>query len=119
MTVILKKSAVIGSGNYRDFLWFEDYDLWVRMFNKGYIGANLPLYLVNVRAENSMFARRGGWKYLKQDLKFQKFLYSFEFITMAQFMQNVVMRSIVRLLPNVIRILIYKHLLRRKLLRGI
>lgn len=31
MTVLFKKTAVINSGNYRDFLWFEDYDLWVRM----------------------------------------------------------------------------------------
>lgn len=113
MTVFFKKQAVLDSGNYRDFLWFEDYDLWVRSLQKGYEVANLPEFLVDVRADNDMFARRGGWKYLKQDLKFQKFLYCSEFINVIQFLKNVVVRSIVRLMPNSVRVLIYKSLLRR------
>lgn len=113
MTVILKKSAVIDSGNYRDFLWFEDYDLWVRMLSKGYVGANLPLYLVNVRAEDDMFARRGGYKYLKQDLKFQKFLLDNRFINIIQFLKNILFRSMVRIMPNRLRVLVYKAFLRK------
>ncbi len=112
MTVIFKKQAVVDSGNYRDFLWFEDYDLWVRVIQNGYEVANLPEFLVDVRADNNMFARRGGWSYLKQDVKFQKFLYSSGFITVVQFIKNVVVRSMVRLLPNSLRVFIYKNLLR-------
>lgn len=113
MTVILKKSAVLKSGNYRDFLWFEDYDLWVRMLSKGYKGENLPLYLVNVRAEDDMFARRGGYKYLKQDLKFQKFLLDNRFINIIQFLKNILFRSMVRIMPNRLRVLVYKAFLRK------
>lgn len=113
MTMIFKKQAVLDSGNYRDFLWFEDYDLWVRIIQKGYEVANLPEFLVDVRANGEMFARRGGWKYLKQDLKFQKFLYSDGFINLFQFIKNVVVRSVVRLLPNSVRVWIYKGLLRK------
>lgn len=112
MTVIFKKQAVLDSGNYRDFLWFEDYDLWVRIIQNGFVVANLPDFLVDVRADDGMFARRGGWKYLKQDVMFQKFLLCSEFITGVQFMKNVVIRSLVRVLPNGIRILFYKIILR-------
>jgi len=113
MTVIFKKQVVLDSGNYRDFLWFEDYDLWVRIIQKGYEVANLPEFLVDVRAGNDMFARRGGWKYLKQDLKFQRFLFNSRFINAFRFMRNVIVRSVVRLMPNCVRVCIYKNLLRR------
>lgn len=114
MTVIFKKSAVLDSGNYRDFLWFEDYDLWVRMLQKGYVVSNLPEYLVNVRANQEMFTRRGGWKYLNQDYKFQKFLFSVKFITAQELLINLVIRTIIRVLPNTLRSMIYKRFLRKQ-----
>lgn len=113
MTMVLKKEAVIKAGNYRDFLWFEDYDMWVRMLQKGYIAANIPEYLVNVRADEEMFARRGGWQYLKQDYRFQKFLLKTGFITSAEFLMNIVIRTIVRLMPDAVRSWIYKKFLRK------
>lgn len=113
MTIIYKKSAVLDSGNYRDFLWFEDYDLWVRMIQKGYIVANIPEVLVNVRADDEMFARRGGWKYWKQDMKFQRILYSVGFICLSDFILNIFIRSFTRVLPNVARIKLYKFVLRK------
>ena len=112
MTVIFKKQAVLDSGNYRDFLWFEDYDLWVRVIQNGYEVANLPEFLVDVRAGNDMFARRGGWKYLKQDLRFQRFLLESKFITVFKFIENLFVRSIVRLVPNDVRVWVYKVMLR-------
>ena len=112
VTVVLKKSAVIQSGNYRDFLWFEDYDLFVRILQKGYIAANIPECLVNVRADKDMFARRGGWQYLKQDCKFQKQLLKTKFICKTDFLINITIRSIVRLIPNKVRSYLYKKILR-------
>ena len=113
MTVIFRKSAVLDSGNYRDFLWFEDYDLWVRMLQKGYKAANLPEYLVNVRADDEMFARRGGWKYLEQDVRFQKELYKNGFTNAVLCISNVMIRSTMRLVPNFMRIYFYKTILRK------
>lgn len=112
MTVVFKKSAVLDSGNYRDFLWFEDYDLWVRIIQKGYETANIPKVLVNVRANDEMFARRGGWKYLKQDLKFQINIKKTMLINNWIFINNVFIRVLVRILPLRLRIWIYKHRLR-------
>ena len=115
MTMVLKKESVIKAGNYRDFLWFEDYDLWVRMLQKGYIAANIPEYLVNVRADKEMFARRGGWQYLKQDYKFQNFLLKIGFTTKLEFLLNVVIRTVIRLIPNTVRSYFYEIFLRKKL----
>ena len=112
MTMLLKKEAVIKSGNYRDFLWFEDYDLWVRMLQKGYTAANIPEYLVNVRADEEMFARRGGWQYMKYDYKFQRFLVKTGFITESEFLVNIIIRTIVRLMPDALRRWTYKKFLR-------
>ncbi|WP_299448222.1 glycosyltransferase [uncultured Phascolarctobacterium sp.] len=114
MTVIYKKSAVMNSGNYRDCLWFEDYDLWVRMIQKGYKVANIPEVLVNVRADDAMFARRGGWKYWEQEVKFQKFLYVTNYINLVDFSTNFILRSVVRLLPNQLRSFFYNNFLRKR-----
>ncbi len=114
MTVVFKKQAVLDSGNYRDFPGFEDYDLWVRMLQKGYIAENLPEYLVNVRADEKMFARRGGLEYLKRELSFQRYLLESGYINYITFVENVAIRSFVRIVPNSLRAIIYKKLLREK-----
>lgn len=114
MTVIYKKSAVLDSGNYRDFLWFEDYDLWVRMIQKGYLLANIPEVLVNVRADDEMFARRGGWKYWKQDMKFQSFLYDFGFLSFFELKINIILRLLIRFVPVELRSFIYINFLRKR-----
>lgn len=115
MSVVFRKSAVIQSGNYRDFLWFEDYDLWVRMLSKGYKGANLPLYLMNVRAGNDMFKRRGGWKYLKQDINFQRYLLKISFTNLYYFIFNILVRVVIRMVPNYIRVVFYRYALRDRI----
>ena len=114
MTVMFKKSVVLKAGNYRHFLWFEDYDLWIRMLQSGTIAANLPEVLVKVRADKEMFARRGGFTYLVQDVKFQNFLLNSNFISWYTYATNVVLRVAVRLFPNRLRALIYKNFLRDK-----
>lgn len=114
MTIIYKKQAVINSGNYRDFLWFEDYDLFVKILQKGYIAANISECLVNVRADKDMFARRGGWQYLKQDYKFQKVLVKMKFIKKTEYILNISIRILIRLFPNNMRSFFYKRFLRIK-----
>ena len=69
--------------------------------------------LKNVRADDEMFARRGGWKYLKQDLKFQKFLYRSRYIGVVDFGFNCIIRTIMRIMPNWLRVCVYKNKLRK------
>ena len=84
------------------------------MIDNGCKVANLPDILVSVRADKDMFARRGGWNYLKQDIKFQKFLLDIKYITKKSFFMNLVIRTIVRLIPNSIRNKFYTVFLRKR-----
>lgn len=112
MSVVFKKSAVVKSGNYRDFLWFEDYDLWIRMIQSGYRVANLPEVLVNVRADGNMFARRGGIAYINREVRFQLSVYKSDFIKFDTLVYNLFVRILVRVFPNKLRIFVYKKLFR-------
>lgn len=113
MTVMYRKSAVVASENYRDFPWFEDYDLFVRMLQHGYQAANLPDVLVSVRAGKDMFARRGGWRYFRQELRFQSFMRQSGCISILEFLENILVRGAVRILPNRWRIWFYQTFLRK------
>lgn len=113
VTVMFKKTAVLNSGNYRHFLWFEDYDLFVRMLHHGCKAANLPEALVSVRADQNMFARRGGLRYLLQDFRFQKFLLEDGDIGYGGFLFNLSVRAGVRIMPNFMRIWFYQYILRK------
>ena len=83
------------------------------MLLNGYKAENLPEFLVNVRATEDMFSRRGGWLYLKQEIKFQLNLLKIHFIDRKIFALNVFLRSFVRILPNNLRIVLYKEFLRK------
>lgn len=83
------------------------------MLKHGFKAANLSDILISVRANKNQFARRGGLKYAKQDIKFQKFLYSIGFINYYEFIRNMLMRCIVRIIPNEMRTFLYQKFLRR------
>lgn len=70
MAVMFRKSAVLAAGNYQSVPYFEDYDLWVRMDQKGFLGANLPISLVYARIGNDMIGRRQGLSYCRHELFF-------------------------------------------------
>lgn len=112
MTVMYKKEAILKAGNYKEFLWFEDYNLWVRMFLSGAKGYNIQENLVNARTGKEMFSRRGGLKYIKQEINMQKFMLSKKYISSKEYFFNVLERVVVRIMPNKIRGLIYLKLLR-------
>lgn len=113
MTVVYWKDCVIEAGNYQTLLMNEDYYLWVRMLNKGFKMMNIPEILVYARAGSSMFKRRGGTQYIKSEWQLQKTFLEMNFIDPKIFLFNIVSRGFVRLLPNSIRGLIYKKVLRK------
>jgi len=111
--VMYKKSAVIAAGNYQDFLWNEDYHFWARMLQNKAVFKNLPQVLLYVRGGKSMYQRRGGWKYAKQDYKLQLRLHQIGFLTWSEAIGNMLLRLPVRLLPNIIRKFLYETFLRK------
>lgn len=114
MSVVFRKQSVLDSGNYQPLLWNEDYYLWVRMISNGYKIVNIPEVLVLVRSGNEMYKRRGGIKYIKNELILQKKMLDIKFITFIDFLINILLRSSVRIMPNIYRGVIYQKILRSK-----
>ena len=77
------------------------------MFRKAVIEANIQERLLWFRLSYEAFRRRGGVHYIKAESRFQKRLYLCGFISLSAFLQNVIIRLTVRLLPNRLRKFIY------------
>lgn len=110
MAVMFKKAAVIASGNYQKVPYFEDYDLWIRMIQKGYEAANIPEKLVKARIGNDMIGRRHGFAYAGHELFFLKRQFQSGFITKKEYLKLVVLRVPVRLLPKCMLQMFYRVL---------
>ena len=111
--VMFRKSAVLSAGGYQHFPLFEDYYLWVRMLLNGSRFYNIPESLLYFRMSPDMFKRRGGWRYAKDEVRFQYRLLDLKFIGVIQFCENVCVRFTVRILPNSFRSFFYKKILRK------
>jgi len=57
--VMFKKKNVLEVGNYRKYYLCEDYDLWIRMIEKGIKCKNIPEVLSYVRVGEDLYKRRG------------------------------------------------------------
>ncbi|MBO0959951.1 glycosyltransferase [Neobacillus sp. MM2021_6] len=112
MSVVFRKSAVISVGNYQPFLWNEDYFLWVRLLVNDFKITNIEDVLLKVRTGESMYSRRGGFKYLLSEIKLQKVFLDLKFTNVFDFGRNLFIRSGVRFLPNKLRAIVYKKILR-------
>ena len=94
--------------NKQSVPYFEDYDLWVRMDQKGFFGANLPVTLVYARIGNDMIGRRQGLSYCRHELFFLRRARESGFLSFPEYLAALVVRIPVRLLPKPILALVYK-----------
>ena len=113
-TVMFKKESVLKAGNYESFYLFEDWYLWVRMYLSGCKFANINEVLCYART-TEMHARRGGMKYYKSCKKLLKYMKQNKLIGTFKYLKMSTVRFIgYVLLPNKLRALAYKKLLRKK-----
>ena len=110
--VMFKKSSVELSGGYQPCPYFEDYDLWVRMYRDHAVLANLPDTLLYMRV-NGMYQRRGGIQYAKHIVEFRMKMYRYQVITFGEFLPMTVARMLVSLMPNGVRKYLYDTTLRK------
>lgn len=110
--VMFRKSAVLATGGYKHFPLLEDYYLWIRMLMNGAKFYNIQESLLYFRTSSDMFKRRGGWKYAMNEIRFQQMLEKEHFISYSQFVRNVCIRFVTRIIPNSWRTFIYKKMLR-------
>ena len=113
-SVMFRKSAIIASGGYKKFTFGEDYDLWVRVMMNGYKFYNIQDSLLYFRSSNDTIRKRGGLWYLRIDLSHHYDFYRMGFLTRYQFIYNIIIRVIIRLLPLNIRSFMYNKKLRTK-----
>ena len=113
-SIMFKKSKVIEAGNYRAYYLCEDYDMWIRMIEKGAKCYNFQEVLVYMRINEDFYKRRGGIKYLKSILKFKKEQYKKGFYSKKDYMISSFAHIIMCIIPNKIREILYKKVLRGK-----
>jgi glycosyltransferase involved in cell wall biosynthesis len=108
--VMYKKNIVQNSGGYKKMIWFEDYYLWARMILKGAKFYNIQESLVNMRAGCGQLERRSGLKYAVNEFTLQREFLNLGFINYFEFIRNVFIRYMVRILPKKLVKMIYKKL---------
>lgn len=111
--VMFRKSKVLAAGSYQSCYMFEDYDLWVRMYQNCCVFANLSDTILYMRV-NDMHKRRGGIQYAKAIVGFRNRMYQSGLITLPQHLYTTALRIIVSLLPNGVRKKIYDKKLRNR-----
>lgn len=113
MTAMFKKQVVQKVGGYQHMPYFEDYWLWVRMLKAGCKAKNVNAVLVKVRAGQDMIARRGGLNYAMCIIRFEKALHSIDIINFAEMTVYIILRCIVSVIPESLRLWIYRWKLRK------
>jgi O104-antigen biosynthesis beta-1,3-galactosyltransferase len=113
MTVMFRKASVLAVGNYQPFIGFEDYDLWARMLMRGKRLHNLEDVMVYARCGNGMQNRRGGLRYLKEELRLQQHFVKIGFLSKWQFLLNLITRTPIRMAPVPLRAMFYRRMLRQ------
>lgn len=109
-----KKSKVLEAGNYSsEYLYFEDWDLFNRMLASGCRADNLPEPLVAMRVSSDFYARRGGPSYLPHIWKFKFAQLRTGWFSPVDFIASFVPHAVVCVMPNGLRSLVYKRLLRK------
>ena len=113
-TLLLKRQSVLNAGNYQLFNAFEDYELYARMLKLGYKFANIPDFLVNMRAGQGMMNRRKGIKYfLTCELPCMNAMKKSGYINLKEYVRNVTLKFLLRVIPDWFRNWIYKRFLRK------
>lgn len=111
--VMFRKASVELSGGYQQCPYFEDYDLWVRMYRNHAQFANLPDTLLYMRVDG-MHQRRGGLRYAKCVIDFRVKMYRNQVITFGEFLPMTIVRVLVSLMPNSLRRFLYEKKLRKQ-----
>lgn len=113
MSVMYRRDKILKIGNYHSLNGFEDYDLWVRALRAGYQLGNDERVFVYVRAGKEMMARRGGFDYLKRNIKMRFLFYKEHFYSWQDLFITTLGISVTNLMPEKLRYLIYYKLLRK------
>lgn len=102
-TVVFRRTAVRQAGGYQHLDLLEDYWLFARMVQGGCRAANLPEVLLLYRVGAGAYERRGGRRLLRSELQLQRRLRQIGVTSRAQYLRNVAVRGVYRLVPTAVR----------------
>lgn len=111
-TVMYKKSAVLECGGYKDYKKNQDFDLFVRMLNKGHIGLNIDKSLVLFRADDDYIKRRKSWERCKNSLFIMYDFWRKGYSSFIDFIVTVVGQFVIFFLPLRLVKWVYDNFLR-------
>lgn len=115
-TIIFRKEEVLRAGGYKDGTeFFEDYALFIRLWQGGLIFHNLPeiLYYMRVDSGLNSIRRRCGIHYVKKEMNFLKHVYEIGAFTRIDQIKYGFLKFPVRLLPPRVVLFIYNTFLRK------
>lgn len=113
-SIIIRREVVLRAGNYRDFPYCEDYDLWTRVIQSGAQCHNIQENLLYMRTSREFYARRGGMTYLRSILRLKSNLLHTGYISLADFLISAGASSISAIITPPLRAKLYKSVLRKK-----
>lgn len=111
--ILFKKKEIMSVGNYRKYDFFEDYDLYNRIISKGYKCKNIQESLVYVRTSSDFYKRRSGISYVIIMSRFRWGQYKMGITNLFEFLIYTTSHALVCLMPNTLRKIIYKKILRK------
>lgn len=100
---VFRKSALMKAGNYQHCKLYEDYHLVARLIMSGAKFYNVQEVLYFVRVTPAQMNRRSGLDYLKTELAFFKEFKRMGFFTTKDYLENSIIRIIIRLMPSGIK----------------
>ncbi|MBP2114399.1 glycosyltransferase [Paenibacillus silagei] len=114
-SVMFRKADVLKAGGYKDWWLNEDYYLWIRMMQQGFIFQNINEPLVKMRITNETYTRRSGVKYFITQKRLFNYMLKNDLINIFEYLYNNVLRLVTRILiPNKIVKILYLKFLRSK-----
>ena len=114
MTIIYKKDKVLEVGGYNSFNFGEDYLLFAKMLMNGCKFYNFEECLVNARGGSGMLAKRIGLSRIIQEFKLFWTFYKMGYINIYEFLRNVSLKFLLRIIPTWFRSWIYNKFLRKR-----
>lgn len=111
-SVMFKKSKVLAVGSYKSNFRLEDYYLWIDMLKFGCKGYNVQEPLLFMRVTPDMYKRRSGTALVKSLYNLRIYMLKLGMIKKMEFLSIIIIQTTLALLPNKLRGIIYRFLLR-------
>ena len=87
----------------------EDYWLGVRLIDAGARVENIAEPLLKYRVGAGAFARRGGWGEARTEWRLQGELRRMGFVTRGQYLRNVMVKGVYRLMPAGVKRVLFRR----------